>query len=114
MAMILSLVERVGPCATKNHSIAIFEICFLRNPSVALNFSFSSQSQWSIWPILVEWPLDELELRNKKENVARNDRRRMVLGFKGSAQLLTPGQVKKFAKMTKIVNFILEAVVQNP
>ena len=29
-----------------------------RNPSVALNFSFSSQSQWGIWPFLVVWFLD--------------------------------------------------------
>ena len=28
----------------------------LRNQSVALNFSFSSQPRWSIWSFLVEWP----------------------------------------------------------
>ena len=66
---------------------------YLRNPSVALSFSVPSQSQWSIWPILVQWSLDELELRNKKENVGLNERKRMVLRFRGFAQLVTPGQV---------------------
>ena len=35
---------------------------------------------------MVKWPLDEIEPRNKKENVARDKRKRMVLGFTGFAQ----------------------------
>ena len=61
---------------------------FFCNPSEALDFCFSNQSQWSVKPILAEWPLDELEPRNKNESVARDERKRMVLGFTGFARLL--------------------------
>ena len=58
-------------------------IDFSLNQSVAFNFCFSSQWQWSIWPILVAWPLDEIETWNIKENIAYYDRKRMVSGFTG-------------------------------
>ena len=43
-----------------------------------------------IWPILVEVPLDEIELQNKEENIAFDDKKQIVSGFTGFAQLLPP------------------------
>ena len=43
--------------------------------------------------ILVECPLDALEPQSKNEHIAGYERKRMVLGFKGFQQLVTPGQV---------------------
>ena len=36
---------------------------------VVFNFSYFSQSQWHIWPILAEWPLDAFELQTKKSTL---------------------------------------------
>ena len=56
---------------------------------VELSFRFSRLSQWSIWPFLVEWPLDALESQNKNKHIAHYERKRMILGCMGFA-LLTP------------------------
>ena len=84
---------------------------FLRNPSVALNFIFQSQSQWGTRPFLVEWPLDALELQNKNEDIVHNERKRLVLVFTGFAQLLTPGWVIDL-RLTKITKFCLEEHIE--
>ena len=67
-----------------------------------LSFSFSSQLQWRIWAFLVEWPLDVLEPQNK-DDIGHNERKQMVLGLTGFAQLLNPGQVidLRLMKITK-------------
>ena len=96
---------KVGPdiLETQRHLFYIF----FSKPISSAQFSSSSQSQWSIWPILVEWPLDALESRNKNERVARSVWKRMVLGVTGFAELMTPGRVIDL-KLTKITKFRLE------
>ena len=48
------------------------------NPPVAFDYGPSSQSQWSILPMNVDWCLDELEPWNKNELIARYKRKRLV------------------------------------
>ena len=56
------------------------KIFFLWNPSVALDYCFSSLSQWSILPIFLDWSQDDLELQDKNELIARCNRKWMVPG----------------------------------
>ena len=51
-------------------------------------------------------PLDAPEPQNKNEHIARYEKKRMVLGFTGFAQLVTPGQVTDL-KWTKVTKFCL-------
>ena len=81
------------------------KIYFLNSLSVALNFSFPSQLQWSTWPFLVEYPLDALGPENKNEHIACYERKRMTLDFTGFAQLVTPGQVIDL-KLMKVAKFL--------
>ena len=77
-----------------------------------LNFSFFySLYQWSIWPFLVEWPLDELEPQNKNEHIAHEERKQMTFGFTCFALLVTPGRVIDL-EMTKIAKFCLEGHIK--
>ena len=65
-----------------------------------------------MWPFLVERPLDALQPQNKNENIVYYERKRMVLGFMGFAQLLTPGQVIDL-RLMKIVKFCLEGHIKS-
>ena len=58
------------------------KISFLWNSSVALNYRFPSQCQWSILPIFVDWSQDGLELENKNELIAGCKGKQMVPTWK--------------------------------
>ena len=55
---------------------------------------------------MAEWPVDAPEPRNKKEHIARYERKKIVLSFTGFAQLVTPGHVIDL-KIAKIAKFCL-------
>ena len=106
----LSLHQELIAKATQTHSKPK-KIYFLQSLSVALNFSFPSQLQWSTWPFLVEYPLDALEPQNKNGHIACYERKRMTLDFTGFAQLVTPGQVTDL-KLTKITKYCLKGHIK--
>ena len=76
------------------------------------NLVFSSLSEWSIWPFLVEWSLDALEHQNKNEHIFHYEGKQMLLSFMGFEQLVTPGRVIDH-KLTKITKFCLEGYMKN-
>ena len=79
-------------------------------PISSTQFKFSSLSQWSIWQFLVELPLHVQEPQNKNGHIARYERKLIVPGIIGLAQLATPGQVNDL-KLMKIAKFWLESYI---